>query len=69
MTPKEKADELVSKFINKTWDQSGHLMPTIVVKECAEIAVDEMLEVLCAYTDISKDYEYWQEVKKEIEKL
>lgn len=70
MTAKEKAKQLVNRFRpfafseNGRWDAS-----TYNSKWCAIIAVDEMLEVICAYADISKDYEYWQEVKKEIEKL
>ena len=70
MVAKEKAKQLVNRFRpfafseNGRWDAS-----TYNSKVCAIIAVDEMLEVICAYADISKDYEYWQEVKKEIEKL
>ena len=66
MTPKEKAKELVHRF---------DLMQTYVegfsyddAKQCALIAVDEILVVVInsPYVDIIK---YWQEVKKEINKL
>jgi hypothetical protein len=51
MTPKEKAKELVSKM------RRDNEMPYQYVKQCALIAVDEILD----------DYEdYWQQVKQEI---
>jgi hypothetical protein len=34
--------------------------------QCALIAVDEILSVVC---NVPMDVEYWEEVKKEIEKL
>ena len=61
MTPKEKAEELVSSYFL--------LVQTIAQqKQCALIAVDEIIqEVNRNYT--SNRYAYWQEVKTEIEKL
>jgi hypothetical protein len=77
MTPKEKAIELVDKFyqttpneawINeplgcnqnyKSWEQS---------KQCALIAVDEILKMHIVLTGII-NASYWEEVKKEIENL
>lgn len=57
MTPKEKAKELVDKFR----------------KECALIAVDEILELLYFLSDCSQNVvdkrDYYEEVKQEIEKL
>ena len=59
MTPKEKSKELVLKY-SILKDGHNHL-----VKQCALIAVDEILEL-----DIYKsDQWYWEEVKQEIEKL
>ena len=69
MTPKEKAEELINKMY---YTQSS---PTIwtQAKQCALIAVDEILIIQGAYTgnrDEFKTYlDYWQEVKQEIEKL
>lgn len=60
MTPKEKAEELVEKF-----DLPSGLM-SIERKQCALIAVDEMLDVIDYPSDI---YLFYLEVKKEIEKL
>jgi hypothetical protein len=64
MTPKEKAKELILKysFVEIAYYTSMH-----EVKECALIAVDEILNSNIIYwTD---DDNYWKEVKQEIEKL
>ncbi len=71
MTPKEKANELIDKY-QFVYIQNYTSM--FEVKECALIAVDEILQNV--YDDRSTigrqnltDKEYWQEVKSEIEKL
>lgn len=68
MTPKEKAEYLVEQFY--TWtDTPGQLW---FAKQCALIAIDEMISVL---NDLNQIYNitpavtYWQEVKEEIKKL
>jgi hypothetical protein len=77
MTPKEKAEELVYKYENlvTTWDcywdteiPVENRLPEM--KQCALIAVDEILKVACDL-DIDETVTklYWQEVKQEIEKL
>jgi hypothetical protein len=63
MTPKEKANELVNKYLIITpivW----HIYNA---KKCALIAVDEILDVL----NVIDNFEmiYWEQVKQEIEKL
>ena len=59
MTPKEKAQDLISKYYIFNHIGNSH------AKKCALIAVDEILE-----RDIhSFDKIYWREVKQEIEKL
>jgi hypothetical protein len=57
MTPQEKAVELVHKFgmENQYYERA---------KQCALIAVDEVLNVIDNFEMI-----YWEEVKQEIEKL
>ncbi len=62
MTPKEKAKELVDKFIN-----SNNMIFLIEgAKECALIAVDELIyETQFEVPNIRQ--RYWQEVKQEIE--
>lgn len=84
MTPKEKAKELVNKFLkhNTVWiDDENYYYSEKKSKQCALIAVDDIIRV-CPYFD-SKiretddqlsafDFQfvsYWQEVKQEIERL
>lgn len=69
MTPKEKAKELFDKYcyaIRTEETDSGYFTNVIYAKQCALIAVDEILNNGFDFTDES---EYWQEVKTEIEKL
>jgi hypothetical protein len=78
MTPKEKAKELVDKFNPlslRTISDFDTKVPEYKGKECALIAVDEIIKVIPRYeygqgekVD-SEIYEYYQEVKQEIEKL
>jgi nitrogenase molybdenum-iron protein alpha/beta subunit len=67
MTPKEKAEELVLKFMrlqepNYNWFHSK------LAKQCALITVDVMLEHVSMVGDDAA-IKYWNEVKTEIEKL
>ena len=66
-TPKEKAKELVQKFRihQPVWEVEGDS------KKCALIAVDEIMKQCFDYRDIDlqASYDYWLEVKQEIEKL
>lgn len=59
MTPKEKALEIFNKMCNSV----DELLP-LDVKQCALIAVDELIEH--SYQVMKP---FWQEVKQEIEKL
>jgi hypothetical protein len=68
MTPKEKAKELLLKFMAIQFGD----FPTTDAKQCALIAVDEIIEL--AYWEYmesmgGKEKKFWQEVKQEIEKL
>lgn len=68
MTPKEKAEELVLKF--KELPQEGTLMFYVafeISKQCALIAIDEILKAAFYATD--EIYNYYLEVKQEIKKL
>jgi hypothetical protein len=70
MTPKEKAEELVLKYLKvKTHQMFNGWWHKMTAKQCALIAVDEILNN-DGFTrfDIYLT-EYWQEVKQEIEKL
>ena len=66
MTPKEKAEELIKKFM--TFGAAD-----FVAKECALICVNELLnenERINKESDFPTPLtEYWQEVKQEIKKL
>jgi hypothetical protein len=74
MTPKEKAKELVDKFIEHTmdWDiLDGYVDDMLRAKQCAFIAVDEMIEQQQMQFEnmLWSCVEYWKDVKHEIEKL
>jgi hypothetical protein len=70
MTQKEKAEELFEKMLYNDGDKYHHCSH-YVGKNCALIAVDEMLNFQenLVITEGSLAYQYWQEVKTEIEKL
>jgi len=79
MTTKEKAEELVDKYMNiknvKLSDYSIIYLPT--AKQCALIAVDEIINTnpkiiinwAFSGTQEFNNISYWQEVKQEIENL
>jgi len=67
MEAKEKAEQLVNKMFN--WIAGGSVIEYEMAKECALITVDEILKVASFYNDSQAEVTYWQEVKKEIEKL
>ena len=65
--PKDKADELYSKYddlLNK--DFGNPIVFDNQLKICALIAVDEILKIIFEHQNA---YEYWKEVKQEIENL
>ena len=86
MTPKEKAIELVDKFYQTTPNEyfvnepigiKGRYKSWEQAKQCALIAVDEIIEFMevddfdsdtCYWANHSK-MQYWIEVKQEINKL
>lgn len=75
MTPKEKADELLAKYTVATWiklDEIKYLTTIPTAKQCALIAVDELINDNDHNETIVNgglNKLYWQEVKQEIEKL
>jgi hypothetical protein len=68
MTPKEKAEDLVSRYkreiLRGKYRIDGFVIEELA-EECALIAVDEIFR---NNTDESK-HDYWINVKEEIEKL
>lgn len=69
MTPKEKAEELIGKYVSLTDGWVYGIKNWEHKKQCALIAVDEILKVASFYNDSQAEVTYWQEVKQEIEKL
>jgi hypothetical protein len=70
MTPKEKAKELYCKYTEALNIRDLQITANPFAKQCALIAVDEILNAL-SYK-ISSNFEelkYFEEVKQEIEKL
>ena len=75
MTPKDKAMELVYKYENLVTSWDCYYYTCILVenrlpdmKECALIAVDEILKII-EDNCLEYDDNYWQEVRQEIENL
>ena len=71
ISPQEKALEIFNKMCSSV----DELLP-LDVRECALIAVDEILKTIPCYEEYGSNgwvlidnSEYWEEVKKEIEKI
>jgi len=83
MTPKEKAEKLLSEYLIFFPEFRNDLEYDYNIesaKTCALIPVDEIINSLGITTnhcelnkldqqEVKNDFEYWQEVKQEIEKL
>jgi hypothetical protein len=76
MTAKEKAKELVDSFVKLYEHQSENYLELDEAKLCALIAVLEIEAECLNWAGGSMDngwdkkrFDYWQEVKQEIEKL
>lgn len=73
MTPKEKAEKLVSSYrkeiIKGKYSISGWVIEEIA-EQCALISVDEILNALSYKVSTNfEEIKYYVEVKQEIEKL
>lgn len=64
MTAQEKAEELIGKFIPHVRWKMGQEDFMDKAKQCAIITCDEVL----GYMGADRGYEFWTEVKREIEK-
>lgn len=70
MTPKEKAKELIWKFYPEVRWKLGQEDCLDRAKQCALIAVDEIINFNTYLKSIElADVYYWLDVKKEIEQL
>jgi len=66
MTPKEKAEELVDKYY---YHSKCNLLSPFEAKNCALIAVDEVINSIFGNYEFDFLRHFWQEVKQEIEAL
>jgi hypothetical protein len=67
-TPKEKAIELVNNYMSLLFSKPIFGLTTNEAKQCALIAVDEILRI----RSVNKDdilSNYWEEVEQEINNL
>ena len=75
MAPKEKAEEVVDKmYYSRKYKDGEDYIPQeawVHAKQCALIAVDEIINsvVITNLTIAQNQFDYWVEVKQEIEKL
>lgn len=78
MTSEEKAKELYNKFYNTDSHQNSVTVRQETAKQCALIAVDEILDVLDNSRVYAYDYDlslwdgistYWQDVKNHLNNL
>jgi hypothetical protein len=69
LSPKEKADKLCMRFLMHTHTENNDYgINKDLAKQCALIAVDEILDALDKSL-IDADIEWFKQVKQEIEKL
>jgi hypothetical protein len=76
MTPKEKAEQLLHEyrmlFMDEGEDYGEEILVSVLSKQCALIAVDEIALKINGHhkdSELTTFIEYWQQVKKEIEKI
>jgi hypothetical protein len=70
MTSKEKAEELIEKYLNMNDGLIKEFIPIPIegARQCALIAVDEIISVIDPETFLMS-WLFWKQVKKEIENL
>jgi hypothetical protein len=72
MTPKERAIDLYNKFYDLATVVIEIRVKKYVTKQCALIAVDEIISEFGTYYKVNIDdkyVSYWKKVKQEIENL
>ena len=74
MTPKEKCDELIDKFVDASVVEEEenyfHPRPYSLAKQCALIVVNEIIKTFRKdLPEIGLGKGFWYSVKQEIEKL
>ena len=72
MTPKEKAREMMHYYLKELLSAKYSINGFVIndlAKQCALIAVDEVLNFINTDVFSYTNEEYWQEVKQEIENI
>jgi uncharacterized protein YjaZ len=75
MSPEKKAKELIRKFTKEIEFNCQPSLVEMVAKKNAMIAAQEVMDLLIIQADKGTPYtlleerQYWQKVKKELEKL
>lgn len=73
MKPKEKAKYLVDRFQYLNYQSNGLnyqvLLEPLEAKQCALICAEENQQTVSFIDGCDFEWNYWQEVKKEINKL
>ena len=77
MEPKEKAEELINSYriilMNEDTECGNEIICTSISKQCALIAVDEILDLNLGFSNCDENNwaieKFYIEVKQEIEKL
>jgi capsule polysaccharide export protein KpsC/LpsZ len=69
MKAKEKAEELVRKYYTFGINKEGQTLSWYECKQCALIAVDEILNEENHFIQTDAHFLYWEQVKEEIENL
>jgi hypothetical protein len=69
MTPKEKAEQLVRKYYTFGLNNPAQSFSWYECKECSLIAVDEILDQQNEFMQTKEHYNYWKQVKQQIQKL
>jgi len=73
MTPKEKAEDLFIMYVNKGMSQIKPVINRVIRKEmakqCALIAVDEIIKAMDNVMLPNPFKQYWNKVKQEIQAL
>ena len=70
LSAKEKAQELYDKYYIVCQEFTEEIQCSIQAKQCALVAVDEVLEMDLPILeeDVDEFYDYWEQVKHELNK-
>lgn len=73
MTPQEKAIDLINQFklilMDEDTECGNEILCTLIAKKCARIVVEEIIDfILFPGTNKKDDYDFYNDVEKEINK-